>query len=133
MTDAVGKFLRSRGCPDHVVQGGIEGLVATWEQTVHNVARGYALGLEDYLNDMDGRQLLEEALAVAPPKLRQPVAERVRKADALMKKVVAAAHVCLWGKETARERGWTADRNWWYYVKPLKAGPELLTDLQGLT
>ena len=58
--DAVRRFLRARGSPAHVVEEGLEGLVRGWEETVERVAAGYPLDtIEDYLNDLDGRQLLE--------------------------------------------------------------------------
>lgn len=132
MHDQVEKFLRSRGCPDHIVKGGLLGLVDNWERIVHEVAEGYTLGLDDYVNDMDGRQLLEEALLVATPQHRQAAVERMTMADSLMRKVVVHFPVCLWGEQTARERGWTKENNWWYFAAPIKAGPELVTDLKGL-
>ena len=64
--DPVGEFLRKRGCPEHVVRGGLRGLAESWEEVVRSVEEGYSLGLDDYLNDMDGRQLLDETLAIAP-------------------------------------------------------------------
>ena len=64
--NAVHEFLLSRGCPDDVVQMGLEGLLGEWERAVAQVESGYPLGLDDYLNDLDGRQLLEESLEVAP-------------------------------------------------------------------
>ena len=64
--DPVGEFLRNRGCPEHVVRGGLRGLVESWEEVVRSVEEGYSLGLDDYLNDMDGRQLIEEVLHVVP-------------------------------------------------------------------
>ncbi len=127
--DPVGEFLRKRGCPDHVVRGGLRGLVKGWEEVVRSVGEGYGLGLDDYLNDMDGRQLLEEALAVAPATGKKALLDRVRKADAQMRTLVRPAGRCLWGEETARQEGWTAKKNWWYYSRPIEAGEELLADL----
>ncbi len=127
--DPVGEFLRKRGCPDHVVQGGLRGLVKGWEEVVRSVGEGYGLGLDDYLNDMDGRQLLEEALAVAPAPEKKALLARIRKADADMRALLKPAGRCLWGEETARQEGWTERKNWWYYSRPIEAGKELLADL----
>jgi len=66
--DPVSEFLKERGCPAHVIRGGLMGLIDSWETTVESVERGYSLGLDDYLNDMDGRQLIEVALGSAPDK-----------------------------------------------------------------
>ena len=40
--DPIRRFLRARGVADHVVDGGLDGLVADWEHTAERVERGYA-------------------------------------------------------------------------------------------
>jgi hypothetical protein len=127
--DPVREFLRKRGCPEHVVRLGLQGLVEVWEEVVRSVAEGYSLGLDDYLNDMDGRQLLEESLAVATAQEKRSILARVRKADADMRALIRPSGRCLWGDETARQEGWTERKNWWYYGRPIEAGDELLAEL----
>lgn len=128
----VSDFLKKRGCPERVVRGGLMGLVEIWENTVAQVVEGYGLELDDYLNDMDGRQLLEEALAIAPENDKGMCAARLRKADSRMKKAVVPAGRCLWGDEVAEAEGWSSRKNWWYFVKPLKASGELLAEIDDL-
>jgi hypothetical protein len=127
--DPVGEFLRKRGCPEHVVRGGLRGLAESWEEVVRSIEEGYSLGLDDYLNDLDGRQLLEEALAVAPAQEKKTALQRVRRADAKMQTLVRPSGRCLWGDETARQEGWTARKNWWYFSIPVNPGEELLNEL----
>ena len=127
--DPVRQYLKEKGCPPGVVAGGLDGLLEQWEQIVEAVSAGYALGLEDYLNDMDARQLLEESLAVAAPAARRNVADRVREADAALKSVTRFAGKCLWGDEVAAEEGWTAQKNWWYFSSPMNAEPDLLAEI----
>lgn len=129
--DPVREFLRKRGCPEHIVRGGLWGLVENWEEVVRSVEEGYSLGLDDYLNDMDGRQLVEEALAAVPLQEKKSALTRVRKADAEMRKRVRPAGRCLWGDETARQEGWTARKNWWYFSVPVNPGDDLLDELGG--
>ena len=128
--DPVGEFLKNRGCPEHVVQGGLRGLTEGWEEVVRSVEEGYRLGLDDYLNDMDGRQLLEEALHVAPSGDKREYLKRIRQADGKMQWLVRPAGRCLWGDETARQEGWTAKKNWWYFSRPVNAGEELLAEFE---
>ena len=128
--DPVRLFLVERGCPEDLVSGGLEGLVADWERVVKQVERGYPLGLDDYLNDLDGRQLIEEALEVAPPPQRAGVLERVQEADARMRQRIRLVGECLWGSRVAASEGWTAAGNWWYFAVPLKPGPVLAADLE---
>jgi len=126
--DPVADFLKGRGCPAHVIRGGLMGLIKGWETTIESVERGYSLGLDDYLNDMDGRQLIEETLSITPDKDKKKCADRLRQADARMKKLLAPARKCLWGDEVAEAEGWSARKNWWYFMKPIKAGHDLLAE-----
>ena len=127
--DPVGEFLRKRGCPEHVITGGIEGLTEKWEEVVRSVEEGYSLGLDDYLNDMDGRQLIDESLRIAPAEDKRAYLKRIRQADAKMQWLVKQAGKCLWGEETARREGWEAEKNWWYFSIPTHSGEALLSEI----
>jgi hypothetical protein len=129
MKDPVRDYLRERGCGEHVVEGGLEGLVESWEQTVRQVEDGYSLTLDDYLNDLDGRQLIAEALIVASDQQRAAINARLTGADEKMRSLTEPAKFCLWGEEVADEEGWTAEENWWYFARPIKAGAEFLAEI----
>jgi hypothetical protein len=126
--DPVQTLLRARGCPDRIVAGGLNGLAEQWENVVANVTAGYTLGLDDYLNDMDVRQILEDALAVAGPPARR-LASRVSAVDEKLRKLVAPAGRCLWGDALAKRNRWTVEKNWWYFTRPREAAPALLADI----
>ena len=129
MLDPVRDYLRSKGCPQHVIKGGLERLVDAWEKTVASIVQGYEFGLDDYLNDLDGRQLISEAMAIDEVAGQLKYGERVQRADERMRKVVRLTEKCLWGNAAAKRHGWSADKNWWYFSVPKTAGPELLVDL----
>src|SRR4030095_3394704 len=93
MKDPVRDYLRERGCGDYVIEGGLEGLVENWEETVREVEEGYSLTLDDYLNDLDARQLIAEALLVAPDDQRAAVNARLNHADEKMRNLTAPAQV----------------------------------------
>ena len=128
--DPVCQFLRGRGCPVRVVTGGLEGLLRHWETVVDEVEGAYPLGLDDYLDDMDSRQLLEEALGVAPAGERRGLEVRLRAADERMREIVVPTEHCLWGDAQASARGWTPGENWWYFTRPAEPGAELAEDLE---
>jgi hypothetical protein len=128
--DRVRALLREKGAPDDVVKSGLMGLVAEWERTARQVEEGYPLGLDDYLNDLDGRQLLEEAMGVATEPERDAVAPRVRQADALARAHLETVHECLWGSRVAQSEEWTPQHNWWYFAVPIEPGPMLRDDLE---
>ena len=128
--DAVRRFLSERGCPDEVVDAGLEGLVSEWERTVDQVSSGYPLGLDDYLNDLDGRQLIEEVMTLAPWALNPAMSRRLHAVDERMKALVVPAPKCLWGEAVADSEGWTAEQEWWYFTMPRAPGPLLEQDLE---
>lgn len=129
MKDPVRDYLREKGCGEHVIEGGLEGLVESWEKTVRQVEEGYSLTLDDYLNDLDARQLIAEALTVASDHQRAAINARLGRADEKMRSLTEPAKVCLWGEEVAEEEGWIAEENWWYFARPVKAAAELLLEI----
>ena len=110
MSDPVREFLRQRGAPAHLVEGGLDALLQAWEQIVQSVESGYLLDLDDYLNDMDVRQLIEESLLVATDAQRKEAAGRLEKIDEQMRAQVEPTSACLWGAEVAHEEGWKIGR-----------------------
>ena len=133
MSDDVREFLREKGCPFPVAERGLAGLVESWEKVVKSVEAGYSLTLDDYLNDLDARQLLDDALEIAPLAEQQKFEERIRQADDQMKGLTTRSSACLWGDELAEEEGWTPKRNWWYYACPVDADAELLAEIAEVT
>jgi DNA-binding transcriptional regulator YbjK len=132
-TDRVRRFLEARGAPQHVVEGGLTGLLRGWEATVASVAEGYPLDtLDDYLNDLDGRQILDEALAIAPRTEAERLRARVAAADARFRALIVPTVRCLWGDRAAAEHGWSADRSWWYWSRPQRTGAELSREIDGV-
>ena len=133
MSDDVREFLREKGCSFPVAERGLAGLVESWEKVVKSVEAGYSMTLDDYLNDLDARQLLDEALNVASLAEQQKFEDRIRQADDQMKGQTTRSNVCLWGDELAEEEGWTPKRNWWYYACPVDADAELLAEIAEVT
>lgn len=130
MGDPVREYLQDKGCGEHLISGGFEGLVVAWEKVVAAVVDGYNLGLDDYLNDLDARQLLAEAWEVAPVNEQQHYQLRVAAADAQIKSLLEPAAECLWGNEIADEEGWTREEQWWYFGFPRNAGADLRAEYQ---
>jgi len=61
MTDEqITDYLKKRGCAERVCKGGREYLVQHWNDFVAEVERGYSLGVEDYWNDLDTRELIHD-------------------------------------------------------------------------
>jgi len=111
----VRRILRERGVAEHVVRSGASGLVAAWRGFVERVEIGYALGIEEYRNDLDIRTLIEIA----------GLAAAVEREDARLRKMLTRTDV-----ET-----WSSDVSGAFWVKgfPVNAAGQLLTDLRGLS
>ena len=62
---------------------------------------------DDYLNDVDCRDIIEGVLAVLPPQDKPYWTDRVGRDDATIRKVLVPTEECLWGQEDERQRGYT--------------------------
>lgn len=129
--DLIREFLRERGSPDYVVNEGIHGLVARWERFAESLDGEYEFGLDDYLNDLDVRQIIEEVFVAIPGARSGEVLQRVGRADVAMTARTRQRGRCLWGEDEALDRGWLPSRNWWYYLVPRNPGTELMDELNG--
>ena len=123
--DQIRRFLRGRGVADHVVDAGLDGLVGAWERVVATVEGGYPLGIDDYLNDLDIRQIIEVVVSTMPTS-DGPLIDRLRAADARMRAATVPAPRCVWGDPAA---SLSDRRNWWYFVIPPNPGEELADGL----
>lgn len=131
--DRVRVWLAARGCPPFVVDGGLEGLVAGWEKFVNELESGYPDALDEYRNDVDGRELLDGALAVASEDDRRGLSRRVRVADRRARAALVLNSRCIWGSQNAAREGWNAGRNWWYFMVPRHGNTDLARELAALT
>jgi len=117
--DPVQQYCRARGYAGRVVQGGLEELLASWQATVSCLARGNDQDIYEYLIGMHGRQILDEVLAVADESTRAKCARLITQLDDRFRGLTSPSAHCIWGKKgSAEQRGWTAERNWWYFRKP---------------
>jgi hypothetical protein len=130
MKDLIREYLEQKGCAEHVVKGGLEGLIETWEVVVNEVAHGYDLTLDDYLNDMDGRQLIEEVIPHASKASHKALIKKLHRLDAILKTLVEPRENSLWGNNSAQEHGWTREKHWWYFSQPKQPGPDLRAELE---
>jgi len=116
--ESVADFLRARGCAAHVVEGGLAGLLARWGATVDELGAGYRWTFDDYLNDVDARQILDEALERADDEERAAYGAALALLDERADAWLGQPAQCLWGEGAARANGWTPEREWWYFRWP---------------
>jgi hypothetical protein len=119
--DSVRRYLIERGVRADLVGGGLTGLVGRWTHIVDEVSRGYQLTLDDYLNDMDVRDIIAGALTVANPDQHEEVARSLEEADRKLREATKASPSLLDNPPNLAR--------WWYWRRPKKAGPALTRDL----
>lgn len=106
-------------------------LLGAWERTAAGLRSGYELGLDDWLNDLDGRRLLAEALG--DDTRRAPVfRRRLAAADKLVRGASEPFARCLWGSKNAERHGYDRERHWYYFVVPRHRSAEFDRDLVGV-
>jgi len=126
--DAVYAYLVSRGCTPSALRRGLSGLLERWASVVAATERGQDESLDEWLNDMDLRDILAGALAAAAPRERRSSATRLDDADARFHATTERCP-CLWGEEIAQNNGWRPEWQWWYFRRPGMPGPQLREDL----
>lgn len=126
--DAVQRVLAERGCPDDLVRGGLPALVEKWGVIVQSIEEGYPFGLDDLLNDMDLRDALAAALAVAPAEDAAWATAALTPLDARLQRASRVTG-CLWGEDVEEDDGLDPGREWWYYLRPRQLNEELADEL----
>ena len=126
---AIREFLRARGCPETVVEAGAEGLIEEWERVVAAIETGYPLGLDDYLNDIDGREMIAAVREAVPRALTPTQRRRLELADSRARAQMVPHGKCLWGERLAAANGWDPVIHWWYFMRPKRPGPDLNLEL----
>jgi hypothetical protein len=110
--------------------------IAAWDRIVAGIEAGYAFDLDDWLNDMDLRRGIGEALDGLTPRERlrnKAWIDRLTASDQRFLRATVAAGKCLWGSTVAEREGWHAHRQWWYFRKPRLGNAELAQDIDKVT
>ncbi len=130
--DAVKTFLRDRGLADEVVEAGAGGLIERWEQAGRELEREvYPFHVEDWLDELDGRQLLWELQAAVPAALAGGLQARLHDADSRIMAATDIVPVCLWGEVLAKRLRWKSDHEWWYWRRPMRAAADFEGEVGG--
>lgn len=118
MNDPVREYLKRQGYADYIIEGGIEYLLASWESTVTSITEGEVPDYNQYLKSMDRRRILEETLALIPMYQQAWYHKRIYEADHRLKPYLTFTEEPLCGPALAAEKGYTPERQWWYYYRP---------------
>ena len=103
--------------------------IAAWERIVRQVEAGYTFDLDDWLNDMDLRRAIDDAMASVPAG-QQLILRPLAAADRRFRRATVPAGKCLWGSAVAVREGWRPGRQWWYFRRPRRGNPALDQDIE---
>ena len=115
--DAIRTHLAEREAGSHVIDGGLDYLVRRWSRTASDVeARRETWVWEQWVNDLDTRELLQDLLDHVPD--ARSALRQIEEADARFLSAAIRTDECEWGEENAARRGWSPEKNWWYWRRP---------------
>jgi hypothetical protein len=104
-------------------------LIDQWAEFTGDLDKGYTFDLDNWLNDVDVRELILEALPMFSREEMGEHALKLDQADAAFRASTRDFKKCVWGKGTARKERWTAEKNWWYFRTPLSSNAQLEDEL----
>ena len=129
--DAVDMYFADRGVSAAVRSKGLRGIVAQWE----SIARGaeqFDLTLDDWLNDLDLRDIIAGAMAVVPEASVGDLRETLQRADDAFRAATVEFKQSLWdvGVEGASGRRHDRVAQWWYFRYPKRPGFSMRRELE---
>ena len=127
-TDAVARYLAARGVSLHLRKKSLREIIAQWDRIARTAAR-YDLTLDDWLNDVDLRDIIAGALAVAPEREQREVRDALDRADDLFRSATTETKRSMWGDAVAKDDKHDQLRQWWYFRRPTHPGKTMRTDL----
>ena len=126
--DPVRLYLKSRGVSSELIEGGLEAAIDRWD-VISKTAKTYDFTLDDWLNDMDLRDIIAGALAVAGADEKKSVSERLNKADHRLREATVATG-SIWGSAMSGELAPDSKKAWWYFRRPMDPGETMQEDLE---
>jgi hypothetical protein len=101
-------------------------LIEQWSEFAGDLHRnGYGFDLDNWLNDVDVRELILEALPMFGREELGELAPKLEAADQTFLDGTREFKHCVWGSRTARKEKWTAQKNWWYFRTPTRSNTDL--------
>jgi len=130
--DPVERYFDQRGVSAGVRSKGLRGIVADWEAIARG-AENYELTLDDWLNDLDLRDIIAGAMAVAPEAIVQILRDTLERADDAFRAATVEFKQSLWevgvdAKPGARRHDRVSQ--WWYFRYPRRPGFSMRRDLE---
>lgn len=106
--------------------GELRDLIDQWSEFAGDLERkDYTFDLDNWRNDVDVRELIQEALPMFSREEMGDHALKLDAADQAFKTNTRVFKRCIWGHGTQKKEKWTAEANWWYFRTPLRSNAQL--------
>ena len=101
-----------------------------WAEFTSDLERKeYTFDLDNWRNDVDLRELIEEALPMFSREEMGDHALKLDQADTAFKTNTRPFRRCVWGHGTQKKERWNAESNWWYFRTPRRSNAQLEDEL----
>ena len=130
VSDRVDQYFAERGVSAGVRSKGLRGIVASWDAIARSAER-YDLTLDDWLNDLDLRDIIAGAMAVASNTSIGDLRDALERADDTFRAATIELKQSLWGAHGAGgARSHDPVSQWWYFRYPRRPGFSMRRDLE---
>jgi hypothetical protein len=119
---AIQQYCEQRKFASFVIKEGLDYLIPRWEMTVQAIKSGYTLSVDEYLNDMDTRRIIDEVWSLASDEQVDQYHNRLQAADQEYFDFTVPVQNCIWGSKNVAKYGYRPDHHWWYYHIPINTG-----------
>src|SRR5919112_746338 len=93
----------------------LRAMIAQWEEIARHAAT-YNLTLDDWLNDLDLRDMIAREMAITSTADRDVLQPRLESADHAFRDATRESNGSLWGPASGASHH--ATRHWWYFRYP---------------
>ena len=111
------QYLQKKGSAEHVIKGGVQYLLESWKNTVTQELENKDYIWEEYLNDLDSRELLAEIVKIVDMGTAKLITTNLANLDKLFIEKTEASK-CVWGENNKIRNNWDPKVNWWYFRIP---------------
>jgi hypothetical protein len=110
--------------------GELRELIDQWSTFTADLdTKDYTFDVDNWRNDVDIRQLIEEALPMFSREEMGDHALKLDQADKAFQGGTRAFKRCIWGHGTQKKEKWTPERHWWYFRTPIRSNAQLEDEL----
>lgn len=102
-----------RGNSELVQRAGLNYLMPCWTRNV--AAVDDEDNMDEWLNDLDGRKIIDEILDLLTEQERTIVRRKLEPIDQLFVTKTFETNECVWGEANERSNGYDRIKHWYYY------------------